>query len=88
MQKIIEMLTIVALGVLMALTVVLILTPADVPEATSVGTVVVQAGDTLWSLASKYYPNSHTGEMVYKIRQLNPGVDPGRLAVGMRLEMP
>jgi len=31
----------------------------------------VLPGDTLWGIATKYYPNHHTGEMVYEIRKLN-----------------
>lgn len=34
----------------------------------------VLPGDTLWGIATKYYPNHHTGEMVYEIRKLN-GLD-------------
>lgn len=28
-------------------------------------------GDTLWAIASKYYPGMHTGEMVHEIQMLN-----------------
>lgn len=31
----------------------------------------VMPGDTLWGIASQYYPGEHTGEMVFRIRELN-----------------
>lgn len=32
---------------------------------------VVQFGDTLWSIASKMYPNQHTGRMIWAISRAN-----------------
>lgn len=31
----------------------------------------VLPGDSLWAIASEYYPGMHTGEMVHEIRVLN-----------------
>lgn len=34
-------------------------------------------GDTLWSIANRYYPDEHTGEMVWAIRKVNDLLGPG-----------
>lgn len=34
------------------------------------------------------YPDKDPRQMVYEIRQLNPGLDPGRLQVGQRIVIP
>jgi|LSQX01.2.fsa_nt_gb LysM repeat protein len=31
----------------------------------------VMPGDSLWAIATRYYPGYHTGEMVHEIRELN-----------------
>lgn len=31
----------------------------------------VKSGDTLWKIAEQYCPNCHTGNVIYKIKQLN-----------------
>src|SRR5690606_13891102 len=49
---------------------------------------IVGPGDTLWHIAKTCWPEAHTGQMVYEIRRLNPGIDPGRLRVGQVLQLP
>ena len=49
---------------------------------------VVMRGDTLWDIARTCWPGAHTGQMVYEIRRLNPGLDPGRLRAGQVLRLP
>lgn len=34
-------------------------------------TVVVKSGDTLWSIAKKYYPNSDIRRKIFEIKQTN-----------------
>jgi g-D-glutamyl-meso-diaminopimelate peptidase len=43
---------------------------------------VVQPGDSLWSVGQKF------GVPVTELQRLNPGVDPNRLLVGQRLQIP
>lgn len=50
--------------------------------------VIVNPGDTLWQIASANYPGEHTGKMVYEIRQVNPGIDPGKLRIGQVVKLP
>lgn len=50
--------------------------------------VMVDYGDTLWAIAKRYYPNAHTGKVVEAIRELNPGIDPGKLKVGQWIDLP
>ena len=50
--------------------------------------VMVGYGDTLWAIAKRYYPNAHTGKVVEAIRELNPGIDPGKLKVGQWIDLP
>ena len=38
---------------------------------------VVGNGDTLWGIVSRYYPDAHTGEMVWAIRKANDLLGPG-----------
>ncbi len=49
--------------------------------------VVVESGDTLWGYAKKYYPDQDPRKVVHEIRQLNPDVDPGRLQIGMWIDL-
>lgn len=51
-------------------------------------TYQVMPGDTLWSIAARYYPDKHTGEIVHDIRELNPGINPGALQVGQAVLIP
>ena len=39
------------------------------PDTTT--SYVVQPGDTLWDIAETYCPNSHTGNVAHKIREMN-----------------
>lgn len=57
----------------------------DVPPPAA---VTVCPGDTLWSIAKEFYPDVHTGKAVEAIRELNPGIDPGRLQVGQTIFLP
>ena len=50
--------------------------------------VVIKPGDTLWSIARREYSGAHTGKMVYEIRTMNPGIDPGRLQIGQKVRVP
>ncbi len=50
--------------------------------------VTIAPKETLWSIASQYYPGEHTGEIVMQIRKLNPGLDPGALQVGQKVVLP
>jgi len=50
--------------------------------------VVVQPGDTLWSLARQYAPSMDPREAVYIIRTANGGIDPGRIQPGDVLLIP
>src|SRR5690606_28982965 len=65
-------------------------TPAPEPVALPAcgETWTVLPGDRLWAVASRCYPEEHTGAMVLAIRAANPDVDPGRLRVGQRLVLP
>ena len=38
---------------------------------------VVGNGDTLWGIVERYYPDAHTGEMVWAIRSANDLLGPG-----------
>lgn len=62
--------------------------PEEEGGALDTFSVIVRPGDTLWSIARRMYPDRHTGEMVFEIRRLNPGIDPGRLQVGQRIRLP
>lgn len=51
-------------------------------------TTTIRPGDSLWAIARREYPGEHTGERVFEIRQLNPGLDPGKLQVGQVVKLP
>lgn len=57
-----------------------------VPVATT--TVIIEPGTTLWHIAREWHPDTDPREIVYIIRQLNPGLDPGRLQVGQQILVP
>ncbi len=50
----------------------------------------VGVGDTLWGIVSRYYPDTHTGEMVWAIRSANGlcGADGPVLRPGQVLWIP
>jgi hypothetical protein len=57
-------------------------------EKTEVKPVMVQSGDTLWSIADAHKPaGKSTRQYVADIRAINE-VDPGRLQTGMVIEVP
>lgn len=60
------------------------LTPAASTAAT-VDTHVIQSGDTLWSIAEKYYG---TGFDWHQIAAANPQVSPTNLTIGEKLTIP
>ena len=51
---------------------------------------VVGNGDTLWGIVERYYPDAHTGEMVWAIRSANDlcGADGPMLRPGQVLWIP
>ncbi len=55
------------------------------PAAAGGGTYTVQKGDTLWSIAQRFYGN---GQRWQDIAAANPQVDAKRLIVGQQLVMP
>jgi len=61
------------------------------PEETidCIGYIVGQ-GDTLWGIVERYYPDAHTGEMVWAIRKANDlcGADGPVLRPGQELWIP
>ena len=57
--------------------------PAQVPAQV----VVVQAGDTLWSIAQRIRPGDDPREVAAQIAAVN-GVQPGALTVGSSLVVP
>jgi LysM repeat protein len=59
--------------------------PADRPAAT--GTVVVQAGDTLWSIAKRVDPAGDPQRTVAELRELN-GLQASTIEVGQQLVLP
>lgn len=50
-------------------------------------TVIVRAGDTLWSIAEKHYPKKDIREAVYRIQQIN-GLKSANLQTGTELKLP
>lgn len=65
-------------------------TPSGVPdlnEVTTVETYTVEPRDTLWGIVAQRYPNQHTGQLVYLVRQINgkgnklmdPDIHPGQV---------
>jgi hypothetical protein len=83
---------VVLLALLLLLTgVVAVLVAASTGEAaTPAGpapTVVVQPGDTLWSIAARYVPGPDPFGTIERIRQLN-GLDGYTVHAGQRLQLP
>lgn len=61
---------------------------ASSDSSTEGRTTTIRPGDSLWAIARREYPGEHTGERVFEIRQLNPGLDPGKLQVGQVIRLP
>ncbi len=80
---------VVVLVLLLAGLAVLLAAPAS--QAADPGgpapTVVVRAGDTLWSIAAKYAPSDDPFATIDEIRRLN-GLNGFTVPVGMRLVLP
>ncbi|MDD3493031.1 MAG: LysM domain-containing protein [Candidatus Thermoplasmatota archaeon] len=49
---------------------------------------VVERYDTLWKIARRYYPDRDPREVVWALRQANPGVDPGSLRLEQEVILP
>lgn len=49
--------------------------------------VIVQPGDTLWSIASKNYKGENTQEAIYNIKKAN-GLKSSNLQIGTELRLP
>jgi LysM repeat protein len=83
---------VVVLALLLVLTgMVAVLLAASTGDAATpagpVPTVVVQPGDTLWSIAARYAPGSDPFGTIEQIRQLN-GLDGYTVHAGQRLQVP
>ena len=52
--------------------------------------VIVSQGDTLWSIAKREFPGSEWDlqEVIYYIREVNPGLNPGSLQRGQEIRIP
>lgn len=57
----------------------------DIPEATEV--IVVDAGDTLWEIASDHATNADVRDMIFHLQDLND-LEGSRLYAGQRLRVP
>ncbi|MDA8212114.1 MAG: LysM peptidoglycan-binding domain-containing protein [Clostridia bacterium] len=57
--------------IIIAVALLLYAKQADAVDKPGHEVYVVQAGDTLWGIASNRYPGAHTGEMVHRIREIN-----------------
>ena len=77
--------TALALGAVLALG--LGLAVAADGDTRSPTTIVVQPGDTLWSIASEHYPGDDVRVRVQDIEQAN-GLHGPRLEVGQSLKLP
>ena len=47
---------------------------------------IVSPGDTYWGIARTYWPNSHTGQKVFELRQLNAAL-PDMLHPGQKIAL-
>ena len=59
--------------------------PAQFTTPAGPRTHTIQRGDTLWSLAARYYG---AGPRWTQIRDANPGILPTKLRVGARIVVP
>jgi len=62
--------------------------PGSAAVASRPRTHQVLPGDTLWGIASQYYPGEHTGEMVLKIREVNGLADSATIYPYEVLQLP
>ncbi|NLP27162.1 MAG: LysM peptidoglycan-binding domain-containing protein [Clostridiales bacterium] len=62
--------------------------PAAETVAERPNAVIINRGDSLWQIAATYYPNRDPRTVVYEIRQVNSGIDPGRLQIGQIVKLP
>jgi len=77
-----------AVGVGLAHVVALATIPLPPPDPECGTHWIVRAGDTLWHVARTCYPHVDRRMAVDVIQAANPGLDPGRLRVGQRIELP
>jgi nucleoid-associated protein YgaU len=61
--------------------------PAPAGGAAAAETVTVASGDTLWTIASRRYPDADPRQKVYEIEQLN-GLGGPTIVPGQRLRVP
>jgi nucleoid-associated protein YgaU len=73
--------------VILAVITVVSLSAAREKNTVNYTTYTVSQGDTLWGIASKLYPGSHTGKAVYEIRKLNNIDDPGSIQPGQVIKV-
>lgn len=59
--------------------------PQPTPPVAEPRTHIIAAGDTLWSLAVKYYGD---GKQLTKIQDANPGLEPTRMPIGKKIVIP
>jgi nucleoid-associated protein YgaU len=52
------------------------------------GVYVVEPGDSLWAIASKAYGDGYKWTEVWRANMASVGDDPGKLEVGMQLNLP
>lgn len=55
------------------------------PEPAAIDTYVIRKGDTLWSIAKRFYGD---GQRWVDIVNANPGIDPKKLIVGDEIILP
>ena len=61
--------------------------PAEIPTSPGERVHVVVKGDRLWSIARKYYGTANR-QLVQKIVDANPGIDPDRIFPGQKIIVP
>jgi len=60
----------------------------EAPDPPAQQAVVVQAGDTLWSIAQRVAPGADPRATIAAIERENPSVEAGRLVPGQSLSVP
>lgn len=48
----------------------------------------VKSGDTLWPILAKKFGNGKVPKLIERFKEMNPGVDPNRLKVGVTIKLP